>query len=97
MIALDEPIRNGLSNQTHIQSRHFDVAVGGDFSVEISGSPEAMAWVEAAVENGELVVRRILTEVGCTIDETESVVKIGRHAKAIRDWELTPVVLTRKH
>jgi len=33
-----------------------DVAVGGDFSVEISGSPEAMARVEAAVENGELVL-----------------------------------------
>lgn len=33
-----------------------DVAVGGDFSVEISGSPEEMARVEASVENGELVL-----------------------------------------
>ena len=33
-----------------------DVAVGGDFSVKISGSPEAMERVEAAVEDGELVL-----------------------------------------
>lgn len=33
-----------------------DVTVGGDYSVEISGSPEEMARVEAAVENGELVL-----------------------------------------
>lgn len=32
----------------------FDVTVGGDFSVEISGSPEEMAIVEARVEDGEL-------------------------------------------
>ncbi len=33
-----------------------DVAVGGDFSVEVSGSPEEMERVEARVADGELVL-----------------------------------------
>ncbi|MEQ8935093.1 MAG: DUF2807 domain-containing protein, partial [Amphiplicatus sp.] len=33
-----------------------DVTVGGDFAVEVSGSPEEMERVEARVENGELVL-----------------------------------------
>ena len=48
------------------------------------------------IVDGELVVRRVLKEIGCTIDEDSSVALIGRHAKAIRELELTPVVLTRK-
>ena len=41
-----------------------DVEVGGDFSITISGAPEAMERVEVSVENGELILDEARRERG---------------------------------
>ncbi len=48
-----------------------------------------------AIEDGHFVVRRSLKEVEGTVSDVPSLEFLGRHANAIREWELTPIVLTR--